>query len=94
MVWGRETVASLRTLDRGRSPAAPSQTAFHGVQISALNTRYYGTLMSARGLGTPDAAARLSSVEDALARLPLSHSVSALAGLRRAFAGEALRDLV
>lgn len=38
--------------------------------IAALNTRYYGTLMSACGLGTPKAVSRLSSMEEALARLP------------------------
>ncbi len=38
--------------------------------IAALNTRYYGTLMSACGLGTPKAITRLRSMEEALARLP------------------------
>lgn len=57
-------------VEQERWPCAHSPDGFRRVLMAALNTRYYGTLMCYCGLGTPQAVARLGSIEEALARLP------------------------
>jgi hypothetical protein len=61
-------------------PADIRQSRFRAVLLAALNTRFYGPLLESVALGTREEVAALSSIDDALARLP---SVDPLAsGLR------------
>ncbi len=59
----------LESLRWRRSPDA-SQAGYRSVLLAALNTPFYGRILEGAGLGTPQEIAALSSVEEALARLP------------------------
>ena len=55
---------------RGRRPSDVRQARFRSVLLAALNTPYYGPVLRSAGLGTPKEIKRLSSIEEALARIP------------------------
>ncbi len=55
---------------RGRGCRDSRQARFQTVLRAALNTRLYGPVLRAAGLGTPERIAGLASIEEALALIP------------------------